>query len=41
MYENAIEGMFQVTPDGRLLTVNPALARIAGYDSPEEMMKTD
>jgi PAS domain S-box-containing protein len=39
MAENATEGIFQVTPDGRFLSVNPALARIAGYDSPEEMMK--
>jgi PAS domain S-box-containing protein len=39
MVENATEGIFQVTPDGRFLSVNPALARIAGYDSPEEMMK--
>jgi PAS domain S-box-containing protein len=39
MFENATEGIFQVTPDGYFLSVNPALARIAGYDSPEEMMK--
>ena len=39
MVENATEGIFQVTPEGSLLSVNPALARIAGYDSPEEMMK--
>jgi PAS domain S-box-containing protein len=39
MVENATEGMFQVTPDGRFLSVNPALARIAGYDSPAETMK--
>jgi PAS domain S-box-containing protein len=39
MIENATEGIFQVTPDGRFLSVNPALARITGYNSPEEMMK--
>jgi PAS domain-containing protein len=32
--ENAIEGIFQTTPDGRYVTANPALARIYGYDSP-------
>jgi PAS domain S-box-containing protein len=36
--ENAIEGIFQTTPDGRFLTANPALARVLGYDSPRELM---
>src|SRR5207244_5647853 len=35
MFENAIEGMFQTTPEGKFLSVNPALARIHGFDSPE------
>jgi len=38
MFENAIEGIFQTTPDGKYLSVNPALARMYGYDSPEELM---
>ena len=38
IYENAVIGIFQLTPDGRLLSVNPALARMYGYDSPEEMI---
>jgi len=36
--ENAVEGIFQSTPDGRFLNVNPAMARIFGYASPEEMV---
>nr|WP_243846451.1 PAS domain-containing sensor histidine kinase [Rhizomicrobium palustre] len=36
-FDNAIEGIFRTTPDGHYLDVNPALARIYGYDSPEEM----
>ncbi|MGB7621953.1 MAG: PAS domain S-box protein [Terriglobia bacterium] len=40
IFENAIEGIFQSTPEGRLLSVNPALARIHGYESPEEMMSS-
>ena len=40
MFENAIEGIFQTTPDGRYLSVNPALARMYGYDSPEELTRT-
>ena len=38
IYENAVIGIFQITPDGRLLSVNPALARMYGYDSPQEMI---
>jgi PAS domain S-box-containing protein len=38
IFENAIEGIFQSTPDGRFLSVNPALARMFGYDSPEELI---
>ena len=33
----AIEGFFRTTRDGRYLIVNPALARIYGYDSPEQL----
>jgi len=36
--ENAMEGIFRVSLDGRFLTVNPALARMHGFDSPTEMM---
>jgi PAS domain S-box-containing protein len=38
IYENAVIGIFQSTPSGRLLSVNPALARMHGYDSPQEMI---
>jgi PAS domain S-box-containing protein len=37
--ENAVEGIFQSTVDGRFLMVNRALAKFHGYPSPEEMMK--
>ena len=40
IFENAVEGMFQTTPDGRYLSANPALARIYGYQSPDELMKS-
>ena len=39
IFENAIEGIFQTTPEGRFLTVNPAMARILGYSSPEEVIQ--
>ncbi len=38
IFENAVEGIFQSTPAGRLLSVNPALARMYGFASPAEMV---
>lgn len=38
IFENAIEGVFQTTPDGTYIAVNPALARIYGYHSPEDLI---
>ncbi len=33
IFENSIEGIFQTTPNGRYLNVNPAIAQIFGYES--------
>jgi two-component system cell cycle sensor histidine kinase/response regulator CckA len=38
IFENAVEGIFQSTPEGTYLSVNPALARIKGYDTPEQLI---
>lgn len=38
IFENAVEGIFQSTPDGRYITANPALARIYGYSSATEVI---
>jgi hypothetical protein len=35
--EHAIEGIFQTTPDGRYLLANPALAKMYGYGSVDEL----
>ena len=40
IFENAVEGIYQADAGGQLLTANPALARIAGYDSPEEAISS-
>jgi PAS domain S-box-containing protein len=39
IFENAVEGFFQTTLEGVLLSANPALAAFLGYDSPEELMR--
>ncbi len=38
IFENAIEGIFQTTPDGRYLSANPSLAKMYGYESAEAMI---
>jgi PAS domain S-box-containing protein len=38
IFENATEGIFQTSLEGRFVSANPALARIFGYDSPEDLM---
>jgi len=40
IFENAIDGIFQSTPDGRFLNVNPSMARMYGFDSPEDMIQS-
>ncbi len=37
IFENAVDGIFQTTSDGHYLSANPALARIYGYESTEEL----
>jgi len=39
IFENAVEGIFQSSIEGRFQSVNPAMAYIMGYESPEEMMQ--
>jgi PAS domain S-box-containing protein len=38
IFENTVEGIFQATPDGELLNVNPSLAKMAGFASPQDMV---
>lgn len=37
IFENAVEGIFRITKDGRYINANPALARIMGYDDPANL----
>ncbi len=40
IFENALEGLYQSTIEGRFLNTNPAMAHILGYDSPEDLIET-
>lgn len=40
IFENSMEGIFQSSPDGRYLNVNPAMARLYRYESPAEMIES-
>lgn len=39
MFENIVIGVYQITPDGKVLNANPALAKMLGYDSTDELTK--
>ena len=39
IFENAVEGIYQSTLDGRFLSVNPAMARMYGFETPEALME--
>ncbi|MGD0278920.1 MAG: PAS domain S-box protein [Smithella sp.] len=38
IFENAQEGIFRSTPEGRFIMANQSMARILGYDSPEDFI---
>ena len=38
VFDNALIGIFQSTPEGRFIRVNPAVAKMYGYNSPDEMI---
>jgi PAS domain S-box-containing protein len=37
LFEDAVLGIFRSTPDGKIIDVNPAYARMFGFDSPDEV----
>jgi len=38
IFANAVEGIFQSTPNGQFIVANPACARVLGYASAEELL---
>jgi PAS domain S-box-containing protein len=39
LFEGSVDGIYVSTPTGQLLDANPALARIMGYDTPDDLMR--
>ncbi len=38
IFEHCLEGIFQTTPDGKYISANPALAKMYGYNSAQELI---
>ncbi len=38
IFENAVEGIYQSSPLGHFITVNPSFARMLGYATPEQLI---
>jgi len=41
LFENSLDGVYRTTPGGKYLDANPALVKMLGYDSKEELLKID
>ncbi len=41
LFQNVTAGVFQTTPDGRFMAANPALVRMLGYESEDELLEVD
>ena len=39
IFENAVEGIYQTTPDGKFISANPALAKMLGYKTSKELLE--
>jgi PAS domain S-box-containing protein len=40
LFQGSVDGIYVTTPAGALLNANPALARIMGYDTPEQLINS-
>ncbi len=41
LFDNAVEGVFQMAPDRRFITANPAMAELMGYGSSQELLASN
>ncbi len=39
IFENAVEGIFQVSNEGTIISINPSFARTLGYESREDLIR--
>jgi PAS domain S-box-containing protein len=39
LFQGSVDGIYVTTPAGALLNANPALARMMGYDTPEDLIR--
>lgn len=39
LFDNAVEGIFQILPNGRFLSANPSLVRLLGFNSSQELFE--
>jgi len=40
IFENAIEGIFQLSPEGKFISANASMVNILGYDSSEDLLSS-
>jgi PAS domain S-box-containing protein len=40
LFEGSVDGIYVTTPGGRLINANPALARMMGYDTPDDLIES-
>jgi len=40
IFENAVEGIFQTTPGGQIISASPSLARILGYNNADDFIQS-
>ena len=38
IFEGSVDGIYVTTPEGKVINANPALARMMGYDSPQQLI---
>ncbi|MDO6441876.1 7TM diverse intracellular signaling domain-containing protein [Marinobacter sp. 2_MG-2023] len=41
LFDNAIEGVFQMSPGRQFVTANPAMARLMGFDNSQELLENN
>jgi diguanylate cyclase (GGDEF)-like protein/PAS domain S-box-containing protein len=39
LFDNVVDGVYQATPNGEIVSVNPALVRILGYDDAQQLSR--